>query len=131
LKKTWFAKSRRAPLGFQAIQAVLILVFAVFFTASHLPENASEFGPVAASAAAQPTHSAALAKKDSARAILSTERRHGTKMRWHDPLDALVPASFAARFQAFATAAPVCQAFGLTDSCSAVFQARAPPFPTV
>lgn len=110
------------------MQFVASLFFALILVAPSLQDGSAPSSSVGMSATTQSSHSALLLKKDTARAVVSAERRHGTKSRWNDLPDALTPAVFEPNHLA-SNGMPLHAASfeHLGDTYSSVFQARAPP----
>jgi hypothetical protein len=131
LKKIRIADFRFKAARLGAMQFVVSLFFALILVAPSLQDGSSASPSAGMSAATQPSHSALLLKKDTARAVLSAERRHGTKSRWNDLPDALIPVVFEpTRLASSGTLALGGSSSHPLQTYSSVFQARAPPSST-
>jgi hypothetical protein len=128
LKKVRVADFRFKAARLGALQFVVSLFFALILVAPSLQDGSAPSSSVGMSATTQSSHSALLLKKDTARAVVSAERRHGTKTRWNDLPDAVIPVAFELNHLA-SNGMPL--SGGSFEhprhTYSSVFQARAPP----
>lgn len=110
------------------MQFAVSLFFALILVAPTLNDGTTPSPSVGISAASQSSHAALLLKKDTARAVLSAERRHGAKSRWNDLPDAFIPVVFEPVHVASGGMPALGASFAHPlQTYSSVFQARAPP----